>query len=311
MIPVCWYEGIVGADSYSAQFSAEGIQGRSRYACTGLLNSAFDSYGDLFQHYSGWQGMPRPLPDYAVVILHGGHLRYNVDAINLALQELQGVLIIGIGDEENDFPYARLSHRNMKLWMQSPIPGKSRADRFIPVGYPCDCREELNKFNPTDAKFLDWFFAGQVTHARREECVRALRAMKNGMLLETQQFYSGMSHEEYFRWTHRARIVPCPSGPVCSDTFRLAEALEAGCVPIVDEWPGWRGSPTTGIFNMLFPAGYPFPLIGNWADLPHVTANILKDYGRIQKECAEFWASYKAEYFSWLGKDLKALGVSI
>jgi glycosyltransferase involved in cell wall biosynthesis len=308
MIPVCWYEGIAGLDKYSAQFAAEGIQGRSRYACCGLLNDAFDSYGDTFQHFSGWDGMPRPRPDYAVVIVHGGHLRYQVENINSSIAELQGVLIIGIGDEESDFPYHELRHRNMKLWMQSPIPGRSRADRFPIVGYPVDCRENLVH---GQERIYDFSFAGQVTHARREECVRALKTMSGGKLLETKQFYSGMPHDEYFKLLGQSKIVPCPSGPVCSDTFRLAEALEAGCIPIVDEHPGWRDQPTRGIFNMLFPQGHPFPLIGNWADAPQTIQNLLNDYENQSRIVRDWWASYKASYFSWLREDLRVLGVSI
>ena len=72
MIPVVWFEGIAGLDKYSAQFAAEGLQGRSRYACCGLLNDMFDSYD--CRHYSGWDGMPS-VPEYAVIIIHGGHLR--------------------------------------------------------------------------------------------------------------------------------------------------------------------------------------------------------------------------------------------
>jgi hypothetical protein len=196
----------------------------------------------------------------------------------------------------------------MKLWVQSPIPGKSRADRFLIAGYPCDIHEHLVI---DESRPYDWSFAGQITHVRREECVRELRKMQNGRLIETKQFYSGLPHDEYFRLLGKSKIVPCPSGPVCSDTFRLAEALEAGCIPIADEHPGWRDNPTTGIFNMLFPDGYPFPLIKNWSDLPHVMAGLLCDYDSLRPYVVDWWLTYKRNYFSWLGIDLKALGVSL
>lgn len=314
MIPVCWFEGIAGLDKYSAQFANEGIQGRSRYACCGLLNDAFDSYGSLFQHYSGWDGMPRPIANFAVVIIHGGHLRHLVEQINEKIAELQGVLLIGIGDEENDFPYHELRHGNMKLWMQSPVPGKSRADRFPIVGYPVDLHEHIHPGTccaPSYLRPLDWFFAGQVTHVRREECVAQLRQMTGGKLLETKQFYSGMSHDEYFRTLTQAKIIPCPSGPVNADTFRMAEALEAGCIPIVDQHPGWRERPTTGIFNMLFPQGFPFPCVDSWSQLPQIMRRLLDDYENQSRLVREWWASYKASYYSWLGQDLKSLGVML
>ena len=103
---------------------------------------------------------------------------------------------------------------------------------------------------------------------RREECVSQLRHLQNGRLLETQQFYSGMEHKEYFVTLGQAKVIPCPSGPVCSDTFRLAEALEAGCIPIIDERPGWKDNHPRGFWNMVFPQGFPFPLLQNWNELP-------------------------------------------
>ena len=312
MTSVVWFEGIAGLDKYSAQFAAEGLQGRSRYACCGLLNDMFDSYD--CRHYSGWDGMPS-VPEYAVIIIHGGHLRKIVDQINEKIQQLQAVVCIGIGDEENDFPYDQLWHRNMKLWVQSPIPGKSRADHFPIVGYPCDIHdhiriEELPNIL-TCPRPLDWSFAGQVTHVRREECVAQLRRLPNGRLLETQQFYSGMEHGEYFRTLIESKVIPCPSGPVCSDTFRLAEALEAGCIPIIDERPGWKDNHPRGFWDMVFPQGYPFPLLQNWSELPPVMDRLLADYDNQSRICREWWASYKADYYSWLGKDFKALGINL
>jgi hypothetical protein len=300
MIPVVWHEGIAGL------YAHEGVHGRSRYACCGLLNSAFDSYG-IFEHFSGFGSLPKNAKG-AIFIVHGGHERHDVDIINQDASQLEWVFFIVIGDEDADFKESQLWHRNMKLWRQSPVPGVSKANRFPIVGYPCDIHEHLIQ---GQERILDWFFAGQVTHDRRTQCVAALRNIPNGRLLETKQFYSGMPHDEYFRTLGQTKIVPCPSGPVCSDTFRMAEALEAGCIPIVDEWPGWRDKPVCGFFQMLFSQGMPFPLIENWNQLPQVMESLLADYPRKAAEVQTWWAAYKADYYSWLGKDLKALGVSL
>ena len=306
-IPVVWFEGIAGLDKYSAQFASEGIQGRSRYACCGLLNDAFDSYGDLFTHYSGWDGMPK-IPEYAVLIIHGGHLRYQTDLINEKAQQLQGVLFIIIGDEEADFDESKLWTRNFLVWRQSPIPGKSNASRYPVVGYPVDCRELLVH---GQERIYDFSFCGQVTHIRREQCVEAARNIRNGYLHTTKQFYSGLEHAEYFKILGQSKIVLCPSGPVNADTFRMAEALEAGAIPVCDEFPGWRDQPTTGIFNMLFQQGYPFPVVKNWSELPSVMESILNNYDEVQRTVSFWWAAYKAEYYSWLRTDLKSLGVNL
>lgn len=298
MIPVCWYEGIAGL------YAHEGVHGRSRYACCGLLNDMFDTYH--CEHFSGFTAIPTNA-EGAVIVVHGGHLRNQVDEINSVASHLQWVIFIGIGDEDNDFPYHLLWHRNFKLWMQSPVPGKSRADRYPIVGYPCDMHEHLR---PTDDKPLDWFFAGQVTNATRESCVRQLRNMQGGKLLETQQFYSGMPHDEYFQTLAKAKVIPCPSGPVCSDTFRMAEALEAGSIPIVDEHPGWK-QPVRGFWSMVFPQGMPFPVIDDWAQLPQVMSSVLANYAVYSQATRAWWDEYKRNYFNWLSQDLKSLGVTL
>jgi hypothetical protein len=91
----------------------------------------------------------------------------------------------------------------------------------------------------------------------------------------------------------------------------LAEALEAGCIPIVDEHPGWRDQSTTGIFNMLFPDGVFFPVVKSWSQLPRTIEFLLANYGLVRDQVNQGWKDYKRNYFSWLGTDLKALGVSL
>jgi hypothetical protein len=137
-----------------------------------------------------------------------------------------------------------------------------------------------------------------------------LRRLKGGRLLETQQFYSGMEHAEYYRLLGQAKVIPCPSGPVNSDTFRMAEALEAGCIPVIDQRPGWKHNHPRGFFDMVFPQGFPFPLLDDWNQFPGVLDNLLSNYAPKQREVREWWASYKADYYSWLKTDLRTLGVS-
>lgn len=297
-IPVYWWEGIAGL------YAHEGRHGRSRYACCGLLNEMFDEYD--CEHISGHVGLENKT-DFAVVVLHGGHLRHQVEEINQSIANLQAVICIGMGDEEADFKYDQLRHRNMKLWQQSPIPRISKADRFIPVGYPCDAMELIPQ-HPIKDK--DWVFAGQVTNRTREDCVSALQNVPNGRLEPTKQFYSGLEHKEYFELLASARIAPCPSGPVCPDTFRLYEALQCNCVPLVEEKPGWKTNEYVDFWNTLF-GEHPFVLIQHWNEAPDKIRMILDQYPEYQSRCTQWWENYKTKYFSWLGQDLKSLGVNL
>jgi hypothetical protein len=303
MIPVCWYEGIFGL------YAHEGVHGRSRYACCGLLNDMFDSY--QCEHYSGFSALPVGTKG-AVLIIHGGHLRHDVDKINQDAAKLDWVIFIGIGDEESDFPYHLLWHRNMKLWIQTPIPSRHRfANHYILEGYPCDMHDYICNV-PNASRSLDWFFVGQTNHTCRIQMAEQLRQMPNGKLVETTSFYANtVNHEEYFRTMGQAKVVLCPTGPATPDSFRFAEALEAGCVPIVDTRPSWKPEYPSGFWEMMFPQGMPFPIIYDWKTLPRIMETVLGDYETIQRNCAVWWAEYKRNYFLWLGQDLKALGVSL
>jgi hypothetical protein len=216
------------------------------------------------------------------------------------------VVVIGIADEESLFPYDKIQHPNMKLWIQSPIPSIHKADRFHLFGYMWDCK----KYAAIVPKTLDWFFAGQVTHARRHDLAIELRGMSNGRLIETYGFAQGLSPKEYFDLMNCAKVIPCPTGPCCPDSFRFSETLESGGIPIVDEKPSWNKSYPAGFWNIMFPQGQPFPVIDNWERLPGIMQEILANYSTIQPGVAQWWKEYKNSYFSWLGKDLKALGAA-
>ena len=55
------------------------------------------------------------------------------------------------------------------------------------------------------------------------------------LLYITDGFARGIEQDEYLDLLAAAREAPCPPGPNTPDTFRLYEALEAGCQPVVDQ----------------------------------------------------------------------------
>jgi len=295
MIPVVWHE------PKEARYS-DGEQSRYRYGCATMLNDMFDTYE--CQHFINYHtGMPQV--DGAVIVISGGHENELVERINKDVAQYKWVLFIGIADEESEFPYHLLRHPNMKLWLQAPIPGRHTfADRYLLFGYMWDCRKYMKQL----PRCLDWFFSGQVTHDRRREMVEQLRKLPQcGHLVETQGFAQGLSSLDYFDLMSQSKIVLCPTGPATPDSFRFAEALEYGCIPIVDEKPSWKKDYPNGFWQMMFPTR-PFPVVENWSDLPRIMSHLLDNYERRQEACAGWWKEYKQDFYSWLGRDLHALG---
>jgi hypothetical protein len=100
-------------------------------------------------------------------------------------------------------------------------------------------------------------------------------------------------------------MAPCPAGPQTPDTFRVYEALECGAIPILDAVS--LRSETRGVWPLLL-GDHPLPVIEDWATLPDVMAEWLKDWEDKARWIQMWWRSYKKDMQLWLAKDLISLG---
>lgn len=225
--------------------------------------------------------------DGAVVVIPARHHVDDIDAINDLLAELDWVLVILTSDEERVFPVEKLEHPNMRVWVQTPHVD-DRADWVLPVGWPPHLPGLLRNIDYPDRD--GWFFSGQVNNRRRKECVETLRGLAGGRLVETPGFTQGLPHDEYAAGLAHAKIVPCPSGPETVDTFRVWEALEAGCVPVVDcNTPAGDGS---WYWSLLAP-GSEVPWIRSWTDLPDLVDLIEEGWPANVNRLSAWWQGYK------------------
>ena len=80
-------------------------------------------------------------------------------------------------------------------------------------------------------------------------------------------------------------FVPCPNGFFHPETYRLYEALECGCVPIVEN--------AYKYYERLFPNN-PFIKVDKWIEAKSVIKNWEDDQiKKKQKECKTWWDGYK------------------
>ena len=82
-------------------------------------------------------------------------------------------------------------------------------------------------------------------------------------------------------------FLPCPNGFVHPETYRLYEALECGCIPIVEN--------AYKYYDRLFPSN-PFIKVDKWIE----AKSIIRDWGEVQikqrqQECKIWWGKYKIE----------------
>lgn len=242
-----------------------------------------------------------------VIVIPGRHSCGDYEALNRAAANFKKILFVIIGDEEGIFHSDRLEHPAMKIWwLMPPYHPKQIADRVGPNGWPTDAPMMIQfaRKKHHGERPLDWSFYGQMTHMRRIQCVQATQELTNGQLLPTEGFTQGVPRDQYYDIMVRSKFVLCPSGPCTPDSFRFAEALEAGCVPIVDNLTQHADYPP-GYWNYVFDRDVlPFPVISDWSTLPDVLDLALFDWEARARHCAIWWTRYKEDLVKKMQEDL-------
>lgn len=292
-VKVCWSEGSLDGDS------------RSRYADVGLINETFDLIGG-FTHYTPFKNLPST--DGAVVIIHGGNQLGQADYLLGELNKLKWAVVMVVCDDEANFNTRLLCAPNRIIWQQMPIPGRHDfAKRRIICGYPGDCKEILATGDRNSVnRPLNWFFAGQVNHSRRCQCCAQLEKRFDGFLLKTNGFWQGLTRQDYYDKMVSAKLVISPEGPVTPDCLRMAEALEAGCLPIIGDKPGARVFPN-GFWPYVLGENPPFPVVSDWATLPKIIDEELSKWPKNRDIAFKWWQNYKLNMQKWLIEDIQEL----
>lgn len=253
--------------------------------------------------YPEMMGAPR-----AIVVLPARHHCHPADIarLNKDLANLQSVLLILCGDEEGAFPWKDIQHPNIRFWVQMPDP-KHYADMahfgfFFGNGF-ADGRTPA----ASPAKSVSWAFMGQHTNSRRKAAVKGLTKLSRrltGVLVETSGFAQGLDRDDYLSQLENAWVAPCPSGPKHVDTFRLYEALEAGCIPVVD-----GATPEGPMPYWEFAYGdVPFPVVHDWESVGGIVEHLYERRHHCSAMCSAWWQQQKRIIGQQLVRDLQALG---
>lgn len=235
---------------------------------------------------------------------------YDPATVNDLIAPLRWVLVILTSDEESTFDHRAITHPNMRLWVMTPRPGIHEAGeaRYLGEGTPDGTADILAACADVALdRPVDVFFAGQATHQRRVDCLMAMADLDRLQVgaQPTEGFMQGMPRDEYLQLMAATKVAPCPSGPATPDSFRLFEALEAGCVPIADQLTPDPDYPD-GYWNLVY-GPVPFPVIEDWAELAKEVDAALEDWPRKSAECSAWWQGRKRADRLALRADITAL----
>lgn len=251
-------------------------------------------------------------PDGGVVVVPAGEVKPR--HVNDLLEGMEWAVVILTSDERSRFEWWRMRRRldeRVRWWISTPHPVRHEefTGRTFGEGYPSDTLALLAPHREAqDAKPLDVFFAGQNTHRRRADCLAAARRLE-GMavrVVETDGFLQGLDRADYLADMASAKVALCPAGAATPDSFRVYEALAAGCVPIVDATTSDPDYPASGYWPRAF-GGTPFPIIGDWSDLDKYVRAILEDWERMAARCQGWWLQRLADERRWIADDVAAV----
>jgi hypothetical protein len=249
-----------------------------------------------------------PVGEGAIIVIPGRYHNLDIDLINKDISILPWVIMMIVGDEESIFPTDRLQHPHMRLWVMTPIPGRHKADHFLPHGYTPYTRIYLSAYGNDEIRPYRWFFSGQITHSRRDACAEVLENRNDGKFYRTPGFTQGLSGSEYYSRMAMSKVIPCPSGPATPDSFRVVEALEAGCVPIADDCTPDPNYPS-GYWSFIFKETPPFAIIRDWESFPGYTKEIIDEWPGSANKVFSWWQGYKRKMAYDVVDDLEKLGI--
>jgi len=209
-----------------------------------------------------------------------------------------GVILFHISDEwyrEDYSVYQHFTHV-IRSFCHSGMACESVTT--IPLG-PVFSRIKAGPVRSIAERQYVWCFAGQQVTTRRA-MVQHLRNLEpNYTYMAGSKDFSGprLSGQEYLSLIEDTVFVPCPMGNVHLESFRLYEALDCGCIPIVERRP-WLD-----YFTLLF-GEHPLPTVSHWRDAPRLISELNQEGPAClqlkQDEIQDWWRSYREKLSSIL-----------
>ena len=151
----------------------------------------------------------------------------------------------------------------------------------IPIGYKSGV---LNK-EKTNRKYR-WAFTGTPHKSSRHDLLYQFSNIKPFFCHKTKKFDKNIiSVDEMNDVLSSTDFIPCPNGFFHPETYRVYEALECGCIPIVEN--------AYKYYDRLFP-GNPFLKIDKWLDAkPIVQGWSNEQIEKKRTECKIWWQEKK------------------
>lgn len=116
----------------------------------------------------------------------------------------------------------------------------------LPLGpFINNLQERVEEIKPFYQREYDFCFVGQMPHTgTRDKFKRCLDRLleETGDKFKyyvkyTENFGTGLDHEEYIELLNNSKICLCPQGAFSEESFRFFESVSLGCIPMIERLP--------------------------------------------------------------------------
>jgi Exostosin family len=151
-------------------------------------------------------------------------------------------------------------------------------------------------------RFYQWCFAGNIHNAQRLEFLRHFFDVKPYSWNATMDTFAsslGLTLNDYKRMLRQSKFALCPPGQGNVDTYRLYEALEAGCIPVTYSGTQIQPDYWQKLFRVANNDDIPFITAATPAEMRSKMLNVLNNaecYADLLRKTQQFWREVKAKW---------------
>ena len=194
------------------------------------------------------------------------------------------MFLIHLGDESGAYDLSLIYNKFNYVWRAFCLNRyfNNKKISCLPIGYKSGI---LFKKEIVERQYK-WAFLGTPHKSGRHDLLFQLSDIEPSFSHKTKKFNEKIIDvSEMSEILTSTKFIPCPNGFVHPETYRLYEALECGCIPIVEN--------AYKYYDRLFPNN-PFIKIDRWIEAKPV----IREWGDDQikqkrEECRTWWSQYK------------------
>jgi len=193
------------------------------------------------------------------------------------------VFLFHLGDESGFYDLSNI-YKNCNYVFRTFCSNKYFSNekiKCIPIGYKSGV---LN--TQKSSRKYKWAFVGTPHKSSRHDLLFQLSSITPSFCHKTEKFDKNIiSVDKMNEVLSLTEFLPCPNGFMHPETYRVYEALEYGCIPIVED--------SYKYYDRLFPNN-PFLKINKWADAKPIISGWGNDeIIKKREECKVWWKNYK------------------